>query len=380
MPISDRLLAAPPVSSYLVAFLLVSTPARPPDPVPPAVEAVVYVDSLVVDSLVWGDGRSAWPFRFARTPPHGETWMALGDPFGGSFFAPVTMVAALGEEATAFAEAREARSVLLLPRALTLSAIAVLAFGAVSALAAPLLLYRGRYRRERDRRRAADAACHHLAEGREAERLRTAQDVHDRPVQDLHALRMRLVLLSRSADDGLRDALSEAAAEAQGVVDELRRVAEDLRPPALGPFGLAAALRTHAERFADRHPGVDVALDLDDDDQRLPGSVRLALFRIAQEAMTNAAKHAQAGRVSVRLHLDGDGASLEVADDGSGYAVPADLSAPSAPGHYGLVGMAERAEAAGATLDVTSQPGAGTRVRAAVPVDTQVSAEATTKR
>ena len=87
----------------LLTLLLVA-PARLPDPAPPAVEVVLYTDSLVVDSLFFGEGRSAWPFRFARTAPVGEAWMELHDPFGGSFFGPVTMVAAPGEEATAFAE------------------------------------------------------------------------------------------------------------------------------------------------------------------------------------------------------------------------------------------------------------------------------------
>ncbi|MDT7858171.1 histidine kinase [Rubrivirga sp. S365] len=354
--------AAPPALA-LLALATVAGAQAPPTPV-----AALHADSLVVDSLVWGEGRTVWPYAFVRTAPHGETWMRLDDPYGGAFFGPSTMVAALGEEARAFAERREARSVLLLPRALTLSALALIAVGLVAGSALPFVWYRRRYWKERARREAAESARRHLAEGREAERVRTAQDLHDGPVQDLHALRMRLAVLARGADDGLRAALAETATEARSVVEELRRVAEDLRPPALGPFGLAAALRAHAARFADRHPGLDVALDLDDDGQALPEPVRLALFRVAQEAMTNAAKHAGAGRVSVALRVGPGAVEVEVADDGAGYAVPADLLTPSAPGHYGLVGMAERAEAVGAALAVESGAGRGTRVRASVPV------------
>lgn len=349
------------VFPLVLAFLQVIA-----DPALPRTTAVLEADSLIVDSLVWGEGRSAWPFRFVRTAPHGETWMVISDPYGGSFFGPSTMVAALGEEARAFAEGRDARSVLLLPRALTLSVLALIVTGLVAGSALPFVWYRRRYWKERARRKAADSARHHLSEGREAERIRTAQDLHDGPVQDLHALGMRLALLARGADDGRAEALAAARDEAQRVVVELRRVAEDLRPPALGPFGLAAALRAHAARFADRHSEIDVALDLDDDGRALTESVRLALFRVAQEAMTNAAKHAGAGQVSVVLRLGPDGVVLEVADDGAGYTVPADLSAPSAPGHYGVVGMAERAEAIGATLSVESGAG-GTTVRTSVP-------------
>lgn len=349
--------------SLLAVLTLSSGPV-----IPPGIEALLHRDSLVVDSLFLGDKQSAWPFRFVRTSSYGETWVQLDDPFGGSFFGPATMVAALGEEAVAFAETRESRSVLFLPRFLTLSALGLIVTGLVAGAALPFVWYRRRYWRERARRQVADAARHHLAEGREAERIRTAQDLHDGPVQDLHALRMRLAILARSANDGQREELAEATAEAHGVIAELRRVAEDLRPPALGPFGLAAALRAFALRFGRAHPEIEVALDLDDDGQVLQEPVRLALFRVAQEAMNNAVKHSRPSRIGVLLRLSPDEAILEIDDDGVGYVVPVDLSVPSEPGHYGLVGMAERAEAAGATLDVSSRIGEGTRVRACVPV------------
>lgn len=340
---------------------------------PPTPTDHLHADSLVVDSLMLGTGRSTWPFEFVRTEPHGETWVRLHDPFGGVFFGPTTMVAALGEEAVAYAEAREARSVIFLPRALTLSALSLIAFGVVSAAALPLVLYRRRYHSERRRRRAADAARRHLAEGREAERIRTAQDLHDGPVQDLHVLRMQLSLLARSVDDGQRETLEGVATEAQRVVDELRRVSEDLRPPALGPFGLSAALRAFTDRLSKRHPEIEFGLDLDDDAQALPDPVRIALFRIAQEAVTNATKHARPRRIDLAFRLDARGAALEVSDDGGGFDVPTDLSAPSKPGHYGLVGMAERAASARATLNVTSERGLGTRVHAVVSMDTLVA-------
>lgn len=340
--------------------------APPPPAVPPGVEGVLRTDSLVVDSLAWGEGRSVWPYAFVETDSRGETWAQLRDPYGGSFFGPLTMVAAMGEEAVAYAEGRGVRSVLFLPRSLTLTALGLICVGVVAGSALPFVWYRRRYWKERARRRAAEDGRRHLAEGREAERVRTAQDLHDGPLQDLHALRMHLALLARGADDGRRVALGEAADEAQRVVTELRRVAEDLRPPALGPFGLAAALRAFVDRSAGRHVDTRVALDLDDDGQALPGPVRLALFRIAQEAVTNAAKHAAASTIRVVLRLGPDAVTLSVEDDGSGYAVPDDLSAPTAPGHYGLVGMAERAEAIGAALAVESRPGGGTRVHVEV--------------
>lgn len=133
-------------------------------------------------------------------------------------------------------------------------------------------------------------------------------------------------------------------------------MAEDLRPPALGLFGFAAALRAFSSRFTSRHLSIEVALD--SDGQRIAEPVRLALFRVAQESIANVAKHAAPTRISVTLCL---------ADNGVGYAVAADLVVPSEPGHYGLVGIAERSEAVGATLTLDSQSGGGTRVRVWAP-------------
>lgn len=343
-------------------------------PQPPQVDSVLAADVLVVDSLHLGEGRSRWPFEFVQTTPQRaassgedvrtETWVRLHDPYGGSFFGPLTMVASLGEKAVAFSEDRLSRSVLFLPRSLTLSALGFILIGIIAAGTFPVVLYRRGYRRERDRRRAAEAARHHLAEGREEERLRFARDLHDGPVQDLQALRMRLSLIARAPD---RAGVEEVVAEVQRVVLDLRQTSEDLRPPTLSAFGLAAALRASAARFERAHPDVNLDLDLDEDRQALPDAVRLGLYRIAQEAITNAARHGRPSQITVSLRVETDTVSLDVTDDGSGYAAPTDLSAPVRPGHYGLVGMAERAEALRGTIAVQSRPGAGTQVRVRVP-------------
>jgi signal transduction histidine kinase len=336
---------------------------------PPATDTVLATDALVVDSLHLGEGQSRWPFEFVRTVGEGsaapaETWVHLQDPYGGSFFGPLTIVASLGEKAVAFSEDRLSRSVLFLPRSLTLSALGLILVGIVTAGAFPVVLYRRRYRRERDRRRAIEMARHHLAEGREAERLRFARDLHDGPVQDLQALRMRLSLIALVPD---RKGVEEVVAEVQRVVLDLRQTSEDLRPPTLSPFGLAVALRASAARFEQAHPEVDLDLDLDADGQSLSESVRLGLYRIAQEAITNAARHGRPSQITVSLRIEPAAVSLEVTDDGTGYVVPDDLAAPVRPGHYGLVGMAERAAALRGTLNVQSELAVGTRVQVRVP-------------
>lgn len=345
--------------TYALALALaVATPS------PPTIDSVLSADVLVVDSLFLGDGRSEWPYAFVRTAHRGETWVRLQDPFGGVYVAPLTHIVTIGEDAAAFSEARTGRSVLFVPPLVTLSVLLFGFVGLASAGAVPFVLYRKRYRRERERRRLADAARHHIAEGREAERLRFARDLHDGPVQDLQALRMRLSLISRAPTS---TEVQDVASEVQRVVYDLRQASEELRPPALGPFGLGAALRTATSRLAATHPGVDVDADLDEDGQTLPEPVRLALYRIAQEAMSNAVQHGRPSHVAVTFELAAEELRLDVVDDGVGCAFPADLRAPSRPGHYGIVGMVERAESVGGRLYATSEPGRETRVSVRIP-------------
>jgi signal transduction histidine kinase len=144
-------------------------------------------------------------------------------------------------------------------------------------------------------------------------------------------------------------------------VQEVRAIAENLRPPALGPFGIAAALETLAERIGEQHPYVTVIADVEAGGVEPEGDVPLALFRIAQEALNNAVEHADPSVIVLRyrpapLHL-------EVTDDGSGFAWPRDLGALRRDGHFGILGIAERVELIGGKLSVTPGPRGGTRLR-----------------
>ncbi|MAQ95207.1 MAG: hypothetical protein CMM84_16990 [Rhodothermaceae bacterium] len=224
-------------------------------------------------------------------------------------------------------------------------------------------------RRERTRRAREAAARQRALHAREAERSRLAREIHDGPLQDVHALR----LLSGGR---IPEHLSE---EASRIARELRAIAEGLRPPALGRFGLAAALSAHANRVKERHPGITVGLDLEEDGtgpDALPDVVRSALFRIAQEAITNAIEHGHASRVDVRLALATDERpiELEIRDNGSGLPWDSrqpDFSTLADEGHFGLVGMYERVAAIGGTLTL-AQGGigdAGARVHVSMPDD-----------
>ena len=216
-----------------------------------------------------------------------------------------------------------------------------------------------RLSKERRRREALIRSRRYLTEGREKERERLAQEIHDGPVQDLHGLHMQLKSMPDAPDP---DRMETMAEELMRVTGELRALSADLHPPALQRFGLASALRSHADRLRERHSALQIDLDLTDDVGPLPDEQALALFRVAQEALNNAAQHGNASLVRVRLRRDDRAVELTVRDDGDGFVPPSDWHDLAEQDHYGLLGMRERAEAVGADLDIDSRPGDGTRV------------------
>lgn len=257
--------------------------------------------------------------------------------------------------------------------------VAGLALFSVTLLGLALWLWR-RLSTERRRRLTSEARRQSLAEGREKERRRLAREIHDGPVQDLHGLHMRLASV-RAVSNGEGDNGELDGGELMRITRELRAMSADLHPPALARFGLAAALRAHAGRLAERHPDLHVQLVLDEDPEHcLSKQVRLALFRVAQEAMSNAAQHAQAQSVRVRLTTEENTVRLEIEDDGRGFEVPRRPGEKAQSGHYGLLGMKERTDAIGATLNVTSAPEKGTTVRVDAPCPTVSRSETSRRR
>ncbi len=209
-----------------------------------------------------------------------------------------------------------------------------------------------------------------LVYSRESERLTLAQELHDGPVQDLYAIAYSIAgTLMDNAPNGLTQELENIKNKVEGVVHVLRMICGELRPPTLAPFGLEKTIRSHAENFQQEHPEIWVELDLRPDGQTLPEPVRLALFRIYQQALINVVRHSQADHVQVRFHYDQNAARLEVIDNGCGFHVPEGWIDFVRSGHFGLAGSAERAEAAGGVLKVESQPGQGTRLRVEIPLE-----------
>jgi len=207
-----------------------------------------------------------------------------------------------------------------------------------------------------------------LRRSREEERLHLARELHDGPIQDLLGASLHLEILREWVQNAAGLAQVTMVQEIQEQVGKtLRAICHDLRPPALTPFGLEAEIRLHVAHFEETCPEVEVRAELTPDGQTLPEGVRLALFRIYQEAMSNIVRHADARHVLVRFVIDAEQAFLEIEDDGRGFAVPAPLSALIQQGRLGLLGAAERAEAIGGCLEVVPGHGRGTIVRVSVP-------------
>ena len=204
-----------------------------------------------------------------------------------------------------------------------------------------------------------------LVTAREDERRRIARELHDEMGQWLMVLKMELAGL---ADPDAKEPLPSRLAQLSEMVDEVtqavRRIAMDLRPMMLDDLGLNAAIEALARESA-RRMGIRLELRLPEADPPLGDAVAIGLYRIAQEALTNVARHAQASTVEVSLTQADGRLTLTVADDGVGFQP----SAPRRDAAQGLIGLRERAFMFGGTLETGNRPGGGAFVRVTLPGD-----------
>jgi two-component system sensor histidine kinase UhpB len=194
----------------------------------------------------------------------------------------------------------------------------------------------------------------------EEERRRLARDLHDEVNQALTAILLRLEALSQSAPPALGEELGEVKRLVNQAMGELLQLARQLRPTALDDHGLLPALETHVRRFATQ-TGIDANLRTSGEASQLAPDQEIAVYRVAQEALANVARHADATRVEVDFETSGNALRLRVRDDGCGFD----------SGHrrtgLGLDGMAERARLVGGDLSIRSRPGSGTELVMRVP-------------
>ena len=212
--------------------------------------------------------------------------------------------------------------------------------------------------------REISALNERLMKAQEQERIRIAGELHDGVMQEMLAATMLLGTAKRrvSADADAKATIDKVQDKLIKVGTDIRQLSHDLHPPVLQEQGLPDAVRGYCEQFS-ASSGIPVTCDADDSVRDLSRGAALALFRIVQEALGNAAKHARAKRITVRLTRAGDDVSLSVSDDGAGF----DAGQLGTSGGLGLIMMRERASQLNGRFEFASAPGRGTTITVVIP-------------
>ncbi|MBI2865944.1 MAG: sensor histidine kinase [Chloroflexi bacterium] len=220
-----------------------------------------------------------------------------------------------------------------------------------------------RVRRQQEREREAKQRLERYARGivvaQEEERRRIARELHDDTVQGLVSVGRSLESLERDSPDYLAEGIREVRRRSQALLDSLRRFSRDLRPSVVDDLGLVPALEGLAQRLSARLP---TEFLVEGSPRRLSPEKEVALFRIVQEALTNAEKHARASQAKITVTFMEGWVHLVVADNGRGFVLPGQLNGLANGGRLGLLGMRERAELIGGSFSIASHPGAGTTI------------------
>jgi signal transduction histidine kinase len=195
---------------------------------------------------------------------------------------------------------------------------------------------------------------------------RISRELHDGICQALMAIKLDLTLLDRQVPEELRDTVRDVRAQVIDVVQSVRQLSHVLHPPALDDFGVVAAMESVAEKYRAASE-LEIRVTTPDPTIRCAAPIELMLFRVFQEALINAVKHAGARRMVVRVALEDDAVVLEINDDGKGFDSHAYFRRPSASAGLGLIGMRERVAHFGGVFRVTSRVGVGTRLYVSVP-------------
>lgn len=215
----------------------------------------------------------------------------------------------------------------------------------------------------------------------EAERARWARELHDETLQGLAALQLALAAIGGAGDLETVGQLSDRATEDVGEeIAKLRSLITELRPVVLDELGLGPAVEALAERARAQGGGVEILVQIGSPEAsampRHAPEVEIAAYRIVQEALGNAARHSGASRIVVELTADDAVLAMTVSDDGDGF----DSAKPKRGGGFGLVGMRERVEILGGSIEIDSQPGRGTDVRASLPLGVPAAGRAVLAR
>jgi len=216
---------------------------------------------------------------------------------------------------------------------------------------------------------------HQILSAQEEERKEISRELHDEIAQTLAGINVQLSALSLESAvsaRGLKRKIASTQRQVGRSIEAIHRFARELRPAMLDDLGLIPALRSYIKNFAAR-TGLRIRFTAFIEVEALDNDKRTVLYRVAQEALTNVARHAQASLVQVRIRKIPDAIRMEVADDGRSFQVQRVLSARTNK-RLGLLGIRERVEMGGGSFAIESAPGRGTTLRAQIPFKRAVSA------
>lgn len=228
----------------------------------------------------------------------------------------------------------------------------------------------GMAQRVREAQNALRSYIGAITQAQEEERRRIARELHDESIQHWIALDHRLQMVAtrlREVDESEAEILGELHREAQTGIRELRRLSRGLRPLYLEDLGLVAAVEMLASD-AQESLGIPVQAEIRGQDRRLSAEVEMAVYRLVQEGLSNISHHAEASRAEIGLDFGKDRLEVTVEDNGRGFSPPEQIDDLAASGHFGLMGMKERADALGGDLHIVSNPGSGTTIKLTVPL------------
>jgi two-component system, NarL family, sensor histidine kinase UhpB len=357
-------------------------PAAPPGIVGRILRLSVFYKVLLANSLIVLVGAVAGTAITLRVANNGRTLTAMNLPLAAGFaIVGLAVTLALNALVLRVALAPLARLQEVARRVqrgdLSVRAhLSPLADAEVARLAATLNAILDDAQRYEEQMRGLSARVIHA---QEEERQRIARELHDDTGQVLTLLLIRLKLLEEQPGaETLREQIAELRGLIAGAIDQVRQLALNLRPPSLDQLGLVPSLRQLVTTYS-ANTGIPVRLEVPREPVRLSPERTIAVYRVAQEALTNAAKHAAARCVTMDVRLRAGRLEIVVRDDGRGFDIARtarrDGPAGGGPG-VGLFGMEERARLAGGTLRLSSAPGRGTTVSLNVPLDGEADRDA----
>ena len=201
-----------------------------------------------------------------------------------------------------------------------------------------------------------------ITSAQEDERMRLARELHDDTIQAVIALKQRVQLAQKSIkEQNGRQSLKELETLAEQTIENLRRLTRALRPIYLEDLGLVTALEMLTREISQSNP-LTVEFQRTGNERRLSREVELSLYRIAQEALNNVVKHSRATHADLSIRYSGSEVTLVIKDNGNGFVAPASPTEFATNGHFGLLGIHERADLIGARLGIESTQGQGTRI------------------